>query len=209
MTYLTQLNLDFATAARLPLKDAYAWHQAVWHAFPGRSDSERDFLTRLDRRQDGFRLLIVSPIEPTRPSWCPPDAESWRTKAIPDAYFRRTRYAFQLCVNPTKKVAKLKPDGTKTKNGRRVPLRTREEMLAWISRKGEQGGFTVDTETTRTYSRGREYFQRQGVSGLHSAMEYEGVLTVTDPFTFHQTFTRGIGSAKAFGFGLLVIAPIQ
>jgi CRISPR-associated protein Cas6/Cse3/CasE subtype I-E len=35
-----------------------------------------------------------------------------------------------------------------------------------------------------------------------------GVLTVTDPAKFHDTFTRGIGSAKAFGFGLLVIAPI-
>ncbi len=30
---------------------------------------------------------------------------------------------------------------------------------------------------------------------------------MTDPAKFHETFTRGIGSAKAFGFGLLVIAP--
>jgi len=28
-----------------------------------------------------------------------------------------------------------------------------------------------------------------------------GVLTVTDPAKFHEAFTRGIGSAKAFGFG--------
>jgi CRISPR system Cascade subunit CasE len=83
------------------------------------------------------------------------------------------------------------------------------EMLAWIVRKGEQGGFVVDVETTRTYSRGREYFQKQAVSGLHSAVEYQGILSVTDPTAFHHTFTRGIGSAKAFGFGLLVIAPIQ
>ncbi len=165
MTYLTQLNLDFATAARLPLRDSYAWHQAIWHAFPGRGDSPRDFLTRLDRRQDGFRLLIVSPIEPTRPNWCPPDPGSWQTKAIPDTYFSRRRYAFQLCVNPTKKVAKLNSDGSKTKNGRRVPLSTREEMLAWIVRKGEQGGFAVDVEKTRTYSRGREYFQKQASIG--------------------------------------------
>ncbi len=208
MTYLTQANIDFATAARLPLRDSYAWHQAVWHAFPGRADSQRDFLTRIDRQREGFRLLIVSAIEPTRPSWCPPDQESWRTKVIRDTYFGRTMYAFQLCVNPTKKVAKLNPDGTKTKNGKRVPLRTREEMLAWISRKGEQGGFSVDLNTVRTYSRGREYFLRQGVSGLHSAVEFEGILTVTDPVAFHRTFTSGVGSGKAFGFGLLVIAPL-
>ena len=45
--------------------------------------------------------------------------------------------------------------------------------------------------------------------GLHSTVDYQGVLTVTDPIRFHEAFTRGIGSAKAFGFGLLVIAPLQ
>jgi CRISPR system Cascade subunit CasE len=40
-------------------------------------------------------------------------------------------------------------------------------------------------------------------------VEFEGVLTVTNPADFHRTFTLGIGSAKAFGFGLLVIAPVS
>jgi CRISPR system Cascade subunit CasE len=120
---------------------------------------------------------------------------------------------FQLCANPTKKIAS-KSDGTVTKNGRRVPLGKREELVGWIKRKGEQGGFTVDEATLRTISRGREYFEKkdpkgQPLTGLHSAVEFEGVLTVTDPAKFHGTFTRGIGSAKAFGFGLLVIAPIS
>ena len=88
-------------------------------------------------------------------------------------------------------------------------MRTREELVAWIIRKGEQGGFAVDAEKLRAFSRGREYFEKQGMSGLHSAVELQGVLTVTDPAKFHQTFTRGIGPAKAFGFGLLVIAPIS
>ena len=35
MTHLTQVILDFATAARLRLRDSYDWHQAVWKAFPG------------------------------------------------------------------------------------------------------------------------------------------------------------------------------
>ena len=85
----------------------------------------------------------------------------------------------------------------------------REELVEWIKRKGDQGGFTVDEATLRTFSRGREYFKKNGQDGLHSAVEFEGVLTVTDPAKFHETFTRGIGSAKAFGFGLLVIAPIS
>ncbi len=96
-----------------------------------------------------------------------------------------------------------------TKNGRRVPLGKREELVEWIKRKGDQGGFTVVEATPRTFSRGREYFERNGRPGLHSAVESQGMLTVTDPAKFHETFTRGIGSAKAFGFGLLVIAPIS
>ena len=37
----------------------------------------------------------------------------------------------------------------------------------------------------------------------------EGVLRVTDLEKFRNALLHGIGSAKAFGFGLLVIAPIS
>ena len=162
MTHLTQVTLDFATAARLSLRDRYDWHQAVWEAFPGRDGERREFLTRLDHHREGFRLLIVSPTQPVRPAWCPPDAETWKTKPIPETYFTRRRYGFQLCANPTKKVSKERSDGSLTKNGRRVPLGKREELVEWIKRKGEQGGFAVDEATLRTFSRGREYFEKNG-----------------------------------------------
>jgi CRISPR system Cascade subunit CasE len=205
MTHLTQINLDFATATRLRLHDCYDWHQAVWKAFPGRDGGTRDFLTRLDRQRDGFRLLIVSPLEPTRPDWCPP--ESWRSRPIPETYFSRRQYVFQLCANATKKVTKLSADGQPTKNGRRVPLSSRDELVNWIRRKGDQGGFAVNEATLRTFSGGREYFEKRGIRGLHSAVEFQGVLQVMEPGKFHENFKRGIGPAKAFGFGLLVIAP--
>lgn len=208
MTYLSQLVLDFETAARLRLRDSYAWHQAAWKAFPGRDGQPRDFLTRLDQRPEGFRLLIVSPVAPVRPGWCSPAAENWKTQPIPEDYFAHARYAFQLRANTTKKVTKLAPDGSPTKNGRRLPLRGRDEFLAWIKRKGEQGGFAVEETTLRTFSRGPCYFKKDEHGGPHTAVEFQGVLTVTDPIRFHDTFTRGIGSAKAFGFGLLVIAPV-
>lgn len=205
MTYLTQALVDHATAAKRGFRDVYDWHQAIWKAFPGRDGQGRDFLTRLDERDNGFRLLIVSPEIPTRPDWCP--AEAWQTKPIPETYFSKRRYAFQLLANPTRKVTKLGADGKPTKNGKRVPLVTREEYVAWMQRKGEQSGFAVESATLRTIQRGREYFQKKGMRGLHAAVEFQGVLTVVEPVTFHEAFTSGIGSAKAFGFGLLVIAP--
>ena len=209
MTYITQVTLDLASAARRGLRDSYDWHQAVWKAFPGRDGEPRQFLTRLDNRREGFRLLIVSQVQPARPEWCPADEEGWKTKLIPETYFTRSQYAFQLCANPTRKLSKQRADGSLTKNGRRAPLSKREELVEWIKRKGAQGGFTVDEGTLRTFPRGRGYFDKDGQVGLHSAVEFQGVLTVDDPAKFHETFTRGVGPAKAFGFGLLVIAPLS
>lgn len=208
MTYLTQVTLDFASASRLGLRDCYDWHQAVWKAFPFRDSQPRDFLTRLEQRREGFRLLIASLTKPVRPEWCPDGAENWKTKAIPQTFFTRKWYSFQLCANPTKKVSKESPDGTRTKNGRRIPLTTREELTDWIKRKGEDGGFVVDQSTLRTFSRGREYFFKKGQAGLHSAIEFQGILAVRHADKFYESFSRGIGSAKAFGFGLLVLSPI-
>jgi CRISPR system Cascade subunit CasE len=234
MTHLTEINITARLVAegpivagkRLRLRDNYAWHKLAWTCFPGivpdpnkgrfpkgtkpedQPKTTPDYLMRLDQRKQDFRLLIVSPIEPTRPDWCPADSENWKTKPIPDTYFTRRRYVFQLCANPTKKV-KSRSDGSLPKHGRRVPLGKHEEFVEWIKRKGEQGGFSVNEATLRTSSRGREYFKKNGQDGLHSAVEFQGMLTVTDPAKFHETFTRGIGSAKAFGFGLLVIAPIK
>lgn len=207
MTHLTQVDLPYELAAKLRLRDSYDWHQHAWECFPGRPKDARDFLTRLDEKTEGFRLLIVSPHEPTRPDWCP--ADNWRSRSIPEGYFGRTRYAFQLRANPTKKVTALNPDGSPKKNSRRVPLRTREELLAWLQRKAGQSGFRVNLETAQTIPQGPERFSKAGARGTHTAVEFRGVLEVTDPAAFHATFTRGIGSAKAFGFGLLVIAPVS
>lgn len=41
------------------------------------------------------------------------------------------------------------------------------------------------------------------------SVRFDGVLTVTDPDTFRQTVAAGIGPAKAFGFGLLSVAPVR
>lgn len=207
MAYLTQFEIPSKVAAGLRIFDSYDWHQRVWECLPGRDGKQRDFLTRIDQTGGGFRLLIVSPAKPVRPDWCQP--ESWRgVKLIPEDYFSHRRYRFQLCANPTRKVAVEKPGGGFTKNGRRVPLRSRDELVAWIKRKGEQAGFQIEEKSLRTLRQGVEYFTKKGLRGLHNAVEFQGILEVTDAQKFRESFEKGIGSAKAFGFGLLVLAPL-
>jgi CRISPR system Cascade subunit CasE len=208
MSYLTQIAIDSALMARLRIRDTYDWHQRAWDCFPGRPRDRRDFLTRIEDEGDHVRLLILSPAPPTRPLWCPPAA--WQgTKEIGDVYLSHRRYRFQLCANPTRKVKAFNPDGSERPNGRREPLRARDDLVAWIQRKGAAGGFAVDSESLRILRLGKESFEAKGRRGLHNAVEYRGVLTVTDAARFHETFARGVGSAKGFGFGMLAIASVQ
>ena len=208
MSYLTQIRVDYERAVRqLQIRDSYDWHQRVWQAFKGRAGGPRDFLSRVDEADEAYRLLIVSPTAPTKPDWCPTDC--FQTKVIPADFFAPGRFRFSLLANPTRKVRGDK-DGNRTKNGRRLPITKREDLIAWMQRKGAAGGFDIgDRETLRTIPRPRSYFEKKGAHGVHYAVEFQGLLKVTDPAAFHATFTTGIGSAKAFGFGLLALAPIS
>jgi CRISPR system Cascade subunit CasE len=206
--YLTRILVSYEDAIRLlRIRDTYDWHQRVWQAFGDRDNHVRDFLIRVDRKEEAFQVLILSQSPPTKPNWCPTDC--FQSKAIPEGYFGHSRYRFSLLANPTKKARVYNADGTRKKNGRRVPLCTREDLVAWIERKGIDGGFNVDESSLRTIPRGREFFHRDETShGTHTAVEFQGVLAVNDCEKFRAAVANGIGSAKAFGFGLLVLSPI-
>jgi CRISPR system Cascade subunit CasE len=212
--FLTSIWLGEREAAALRLFDTYDWHQAAWKCFPARDDAKRDFLTRLDRKDGGFRLILVSPTAPVQPEWS--REGEWQSREIPQDYFAKRRYRFQLRANPTKKLRTDKPDGTRKKNGTRVALTAPADLAAWLARKGEAGGFFAhglqpeDPEPCAISPAYRFHFHRErdGHRGVHSGVDFTGILEVTDPARFHETFRLGIGSAKAFGFGLLVIAPL-
>jgi len=204
--FLTKIEIDHETAFKTGLRDSYDWHQKIWQAFPGRDGQFRDFLTRLDEIDGGLRLLLLSPTQPVRPDWCP--APVWDSKAVADSFLSHSAYRFSLLANPTKKI-KSNKEGVLLKNSRRVPLVKREDLLDWLKRKGEQHGFTFDPGTTRTVPRPRQSFIKKGQAGLHAATEFVGELQVTNPDLFKQAALSGIGSAKAFGFGMLCLSPLK
>lgn len=207
--HLTRILLPFEHAVgRLRIRDAYDWHQRVWEAFGGRDGQPRDFLARVDRKEEAFSVLILSQSPPAKPDWCP--TEYFSSKPIPDRFFTHSRYFFSLMANPTKKLRVENIDGSRKKNGRRVALAKREELVAWLQRKAEAGGFSFNPDSLRTIPRGREFFHKDSTTrGAHAAIEFCGELTVADTGQFRATIAAGIGSAKAFGFGLLVLKPIS
>jgi CRISPR system Cascade subunit CasE len=80
-------------------------------------------------------------------------------------------------------------------------------LLDWLSRKAAHHGFSIVAQEIRTIPQPRQSFVKAGQAGLHTATEFTGVLTVTDPALLRQAFANGIGSAKAFGFGMLCLSP--
>lgn len=223
--HLTRIEIDYETAWKADLRDSYAWHQWAWKAFPGRPADQRDFLTRLDDTGEGFRFLIQSPVAPTRPPNCPEPA--WETRAIPEAFFDCGRFRFSLLANPTRKV-RSNAKGELLKNSRRVPIfddlakkdnpstriDVREALIEWLGRQAGAHGFSFDAKKLKTIPRPRQVFVKKSRTdesrhaGVHAAVEFVGELEVSDPVAFREAVTRGIGSAKAFGFGMLCLAPL-
>jgi CRISPR system Cascade subunit CasE len=125
------------------------------------------------------------------------------------------RFRFRLRANPTVKVHAL-PEGSRrttplTKNGRRVPVpATKEAFLGWLGKQADRAGFRIEGEPL--IQPAYVYVSKDGKPGqghrLRSVL-YEGILEVTDAAAFAKTLAAGIGPAKAFGFGLLSVAPIS
>lgn len=130
------------------------------------------------------------------------------------------RLRFRLQANPTRRVYSKdsrERDGRPVEArwvGKRIPV-PHDQLLNWLAdwrvRIGNQpqaGGFSIDQERTSVQS-GYVYVNEGRDGGGHRlfSARYDGVLEVTDAEKFRNTLIRGIGSGKAFGFGLLSVAP--
>lgn len=134
--------------------------------------------------------------------------------------------AFRLRANPTKRVAR---DEDPLK-GKRVELQREQEQLDWLAgkghggREGVPGGFELLMTSAEDQNGGemlvpRVQVRREGKligrkkesSGghvlTHSAVVFDGLLRVTDAQALISTVRLGVGAGKAYGFGLLSLAP--
>ena len=108
---------------------------------------------------------------------------------------------FNLVAAPSKKV---KTDGKK--NSQRRLLRNKDDRLDWLNRKAMQNGFKIIEvqEQKEVRSTIRHPASKGGMMHIN-AFEYQGTLTVTDEELFKKAIKTGIGSGKAYGFGMILI----
>lgn len=208
MSWLAHMTIDAETAFQDGAPDGYAWHQRLWQCFPGEPDRDRDFLTRVDTLDGAFRLWLLSPREPARPPWCLP--ECFAVKEIAETFLSHQYYAFDLRANAVKCLVQRNDRGERLGRGKRVPLIDPQELRAWIDRKAEQGGFRiVDVRPLEIGPMVKNHFRKKDHAACHASVEFRGILEVTDRLQFKSTYHAGIGSAKAFGFGLLLLSPVN
>lgn len=126
------------------------------------------------------------------------------------------RYRFRLTANPTKKTDTLSKEQRLAKiakrHGRRVPVPT-DALPEWLASRAERSGFRLvePLGETLTTVPGYVYVNKTRESGKGQrlrSVRYNGLLEVVNPDTFDQALRNGIGPAKAYGFGLLSIAPL-
>jgi CRISPR system Cascade subunit CasE len=157
-----------------------------------------------------------------------PKSVSLRDQAGVPRITKGSLYKFRLLANPTKK--QQFGEGASRPGHRRIGLYTEAEQSAWLMRKAEQHGFALmplpegpswcdplgddnPKVDVRIRSEGMRSGRRRNEVGTatqlkHLGVQFEGVLRVTDPALFTQALQNGIGSGKAFGFGLLSIARL-
>lgn len=205
--YLSRLNLPLTDpSVQRFLSDLDHLHHKVMTAFPSRAGR---VLFRIE--PSGKRsahpaqavVLIQSEAEPCWQCGALPGSATAECKRFDPNFRSGQRLRFRLRTNPT---VKKKREGKK--NGARLGVLGEERQLAWLEKKAEAGGFKVNGCVTvdEGMVTGKKPTDNHRLS--FRAVRYEGMLTVTDPARFAYTLRSGIGSGKAFGFGLLSLAPV-
>lgn len=198
-----------------------ATHRLIWKAFGDDPSRDRDFIYRADLERDRWVLWAVSAREP----------DDWgsrfitETKVYDPALREGQRLGFKMRVNAT--VSSF----VEGKRGRRHDAvmhfkkhlsaderagYTQAEMvheagLSWLQRRGERAGFEVSPGGVVADSYRQHRFHKKKSSRrqvLFSTIDFAGVMTVRDPEALRQTLFHGIGAAKAYGNGLILVRPV-
>lgn len=203
----------------LALSNEYSFHQWVWRLFPGQPEASRSFLYRLERSSDGFVVYLVS-------RNVPEDKDgllAMETKPYAPSLAPGQCLDFSLRVNPVVTrpdssgnpkrhdvVMDLKRRSTGSEElpeGMREASLVQQAVVAWLQKRCQGYGFDLvaDSAVCGSYqqhliaARGRERPVR------FSSVDIAGRLLVREPESLLKALFHGVGPAKGFGCGLLLV----
>lgn len=227
MLYLSRLTLNpLRHEVQRDLADCHAMHERILSAFPDEAEIKAarehfGVLYRVEPSNGATRVLVQSC---QRPDWSklPPGylrGPALEPKRVDELYTCITtgqELVFRLRANPTRRISSRNTTQNVKWRGKRVDLRREEDQLAWLRRKGEMAGFALlevrtkpgvtDLRMVQTGDRIRGCSDDQQLT--FGMVTFDGRLIVTNAERFRCTLQLGIGPGKAFGFGLLSVAPV-
>jgi len=190
--HLSEILLDSKLA-----RNPYEIHRHLWRLFPGMPDDKRSFLYRVSYGKDNepLRILILSRHEPfatEKVKGC----DILRTKVFNPALKEKDHLQFVLCANPIKRLAKERC---------RVPLIDEDQLIEWLQKKLENG---ASLEYAEIIGKRNLYFRKNGKAGKIITITFRGLININDPKHMGSILESGIGPAKAFGCGLMLVKRI-
>jgi CRISPR system Cascade subunit CasE len=207
--YLTRLTFDLRSpGVRRDLADIHELHRTVMRQFdPDKGNrAPQRVLYRLEFPPGTApSLLIQSGEQPAlqlEEGYLLRPPENKDISAALDAITARQLLRFRLRANPTRR-----PPTTDRPNAPRIPITGWDDRLSWLRRKLENAGGppvegTVDI-ATRPHDTGRANGHRITIWPVL----YQGLLQVENPHHLRTAIISGIGPARAYGNGLLSVAP--
>jgi len=217
--YLSRLQLNPNTREvwRTHLGNPYRIHQMVMHGFPDDTRREKaQALHRLEIRHNTPVLLVQSALEP---DWStinldyltPPDPFDAQlnpaVKPVTLSLQASQVLNFRLCANPTIKKVRRYENGER-RHSNRVPLLRENEQIEWLQKQAEAGGFTV-LRVTVSQAQQQKIWKGKGITPITLyTVQFDGYLRVEEPDKLQEAVLTGIGPSKAFGCGLLSLAPV-
>jgi len=203
--------------------DGYREHQSLWQLFEKDPDAERDFLFRREQAEGWPRYFMISDRSPAHTN----DIWKIESKRYAPKIPAGRQLAFSLRVNPV--VTRVSGTGKKQRHDvvmdlkkrldyqsipsdERPPMATliQQAGVAWLESRAGKHGFSFEPSAVQVdgYLRHRVTKRRGGKEISFSTLDYSGLLTVTNSELFQAALFHGIGPAKAFGCGLLLVRPV-
>jgi len=216
--FLTRMYLNGARrGTRSLLGSPQRMHAAVLSAFPpdaAPASASARVLWRVDRSPTATTLYVSSPTRPDlthvveQAGW-PSGADHWQTADLAPFLAQLAagqRWVFRLTANPVRSVRD--PDGGRGSVRAHVTV---DQQETWLRDRAKGWGF--DVEAISVTGRRHASFGRHtgGTSNqvTVATATYDGVLAVTDADLLRVAMTSGVGRAKAYGCGLLTLAPLS
>lgn len=225
--FFSKITFRSPKDAAKTLHDEYRVHQLIWEIASSGPEQERSFLYRqVAGGIPTFYILSINSITETHPLFT---IESKRFEPVIKA---GDCFQFSVRVNPivakyhevvplagSKKTRSTRHDVVMNekfiRRAQGVECSSMQDIIStsisrWIEARAERNGFSIraDSLLFSEYTQRRFFKRRTSHAVALSTVDISGVLQVVDSDKFLFCLKNGLGPAKGFGCGLMLIRPV-